>query len=163
MTICGCPLSAHRFVQALERVGFGDSTIKGCALGQASCPTLSHVLCCLVWDGIAAAPGKAAQATVLRTLCYNYTTPSMPSAGTRPRVCLLDDLQHPEVSQAQVPAARGGVRGPARWPRCPGCTQHSHASVTSSCCRQLCVPTMLPHVRLPHTCRPQRRPGSGLS
>jgi hypothetical protein len=37
-------------MQALERVGFGDSTIKGCALGQAS-STVSCLNC-------AAAPGK---------------------------------------------------------------------------------------------------------
>ena len=53
-TIYGCPLSAHQIVQALERVGFGDSTVKGCALGQASCSTVSCLDC-------AAAPGKKLQ------------------------------------------------------------------------------------------------------
>ena len=32
-------------MQALERVGFGDSTIKGCALGQASCSMVSSLKC----------------------------------------------------------------------------------------------------------------------
>jgi hypothetical protein len=47
-------VSSVSSVQALERVGFGDSTIKGCALGQASCSTVSCFNC-------AAAPGKKSQ------------------------------------------------------------------------------------------------------
>ena len=103
MTICSCLLSAHRFVQALERVGFGDSTVKGCALGQASCSTMSCLNC-------ATAPGKKLQQEMKSKpqLPHHARSDSVlltSFAGPRPRVCLLADLQHPEVPQAQVPAA----------------------------------------------------------
>ena len=95
-------ISSASSVQALERVGFGNSTIKGCALGQASCSKMSCVKC-------AAASGRQVQQEM-------KSKPQLPHharsgsvlltsfAGPRPRVRLLADLQHPEVSQAQVSA-----------------------------------------------------------